>query len=89
MRDKLITQDAKCEIFRMYWNRVLFSFMRKSIQLKDDNMKHMIEQILKVPLAITDEAIKRFVKKCKEKHAIAFMQWRIFYSRSTTELKDM
>jgi len=42
-----------------------------------------------VPRLITDEVIKAFVKKCKERHAIAFMQWRLYYSKSLTHKCDI
>ena len=73
MKDKLATQQGKEEVIRMLWNRVLFNLFKKSMELKDDNMKEIVKRITETPLNVTDELIKRYVKKCKEKHAIAFI----------------
>lgn len=45
--------------------------------------------ISKLDNDLVNGVMKAFVKKCKERHAIAFMQWRIFYSPSKTTSKKM
>ena len=52
-------------------------------------MKMIIETAIKIPREVKNELIKSFVKKCKEKHALAFLQWRLLYSNSKTSSNDL
>ena len=47
--------------------------VKTALREKDQGMKDICQSIAEIPTAIVNEMIKRFVKKCKEKHSIAFM----------------
>ena len=52
-------------------------------------MKELVNEITSVPLKVSNEVIQKFVRKCKEKHAIAFLQWRFLYSKSHSNMYDL
>lgn len=52
-------------------------------------MKDICQSIAEIPQSIVSEMIKRFVKKCKEKHSIAFMQWRLHFCREVSKSDEL
>ena len=85
----MVNEAAKCEVVEMYWGRCMFGFLMKASAIGDANMKKIIEQVSKIPEEVKLVMIKKYVKKVKEKHALAFMQWRIHYSESKTPKHEM
>ena len=52
-------------------------------------MKDVCRSIAEIPTGVVDEMIKRFVKKCKEKHSIAFMQWRLYFRTEVSKAEEL
>ena len=65
MKNKYETLNAKCEVLKMYWDKVLFQFLTKAITNNDENMRLIVEMITRVPIKVQNEVIKRFIIKCK------------------------
>lgn len=74
---------------RLYWDRVFFGLMKKAHYQKDEGMLSILRTINEAPRSVQDDLIKRYVKKCKEKHSIAFMQWRYYYCREVSNQEEL
>lgn len=70
---------------KIKWEKDLVQFMLKSNKEGDEQMKKIVKAVFKLPVEIVDEVITKYIKQCKMKHAIAFMQWRLLYSMSKSE----
>jgi hypothetical protein len=44
-RCKLITQNAKVEVLKTYWNRMLFYLTKNAYEAKDEGMRNLVNSI--------------------------------------------
>ena len=49
----------------------------KATQINDKIMKEMCIKIMRVPVDVRNEVLKKFVKACRWIYAIGFFQWRL------------
>lgn len=49
---------------------------------KDEGMKQLLKAILKVSPEVRDYLLRSYVKQCRKKHAIAFLEWRLHFSKN-------
>ena len=44
-------------------------------------MKQMINKIIKVKPEVKEYMLKMYIKMCRQKHSIAFLEWRLYFSQ--------
>ena len=66
----------------IYWNYLLFNFMKKATFLNDTKMKNIVKELGKVPLEVRSYLLSKYAEQCKLLHLVAFMQWRLYYCKS-------
>jgi hypothetical protein len=59
---------------------MLFSWYKIAFDQKDIGMKKILEDVQKVSGIVKEFLLKEYVNQCKFKHAIAFIQWRLYFS---------
>lgn len=82
MRDKCVTIDAKIEVVRMYIDQIMFKWGQKAIMYKDDAMKKLLEKFKNIEPMVLTFLLKNYIRQCKRKHSIAFLEWRIHFCKS-------
>ena len=83
MRQKVQTKDAKVEILKNMWEKKLyFDWLPKATKTKDEGMKTVLHLIQKVNPEVVDYMLTHYIKQCRKKHAIAFIEWRLHFSRN-------
>ena len=80
MRGKVLTKDAKVDVLKTMWDLKLFHWLTKATKTKDEGMKHLITLIQKVNPEVMEWLLSHYIKQCRKKHAIAFIEWRLHYS---------
>ena len=70
---------------------MLFKVLKKAVQLEDEGMLSIVKAIQRIPTMIRDKVLKAYVKKCKDKHCVAFFQWRMHFagSKNVEELQEV
>ena len=64
---------------------MLFSWYKIAFDQKDNGMKKILEDIQKVSGKVKEFLLKEYANQCKFKHAIAFVQWRLYFSLNRKE----
>lgn len=85
MRSKVLTKDAKVDVLKAMWDLKLFHWLTKATKTKDEGMKHLIMLIQKVNPDVVEWLLTHYIKQCRKKHAIAFIEWRLHYSKNRTD----
>lgn len=85
MRDKCITIDAKVEVIKLAWDKYLHFWSQKAVFFSDEGMKLILSQIRNVKDEIISFVLKSYIRQCKKRHALAFLEWRIHFSQSRRE----
>lgn len=85
MRDKCATIDAKKDVMMLAWDKYVYIWGRKAVMYKDEGMKHILESLKTVKPQIVRFLLQEYVKQCKKRHAIAFFQWRVYFSTARKE----
>jgi hypothetical protein len=80
--------DAKVENLISYWDITIMDLQRKQSKIKDKTIQELINKIVLIDPAIRDACLEEYVKKCKELHAIAFMQWLFKYPKKSINLEE-
>ena len=52
----------------------------------DKNANNLLKKIIMVDQNVKFELLRRYVKKCRELHSIAFLQWRKMYPTRYVDL---
>ena len=78
---------AKVDVLINYWDKI-FGYLQKkaSMQFYDKNMNSLLKKIIVIDPQVRYEILRRYVKKCRELHSIAFMQWRKMYPTRYVDL---
>ena len=63
---------------------MLFEMTEMAKEKEDSSTIKMLGHIEKVPKHVKDAVLRHFVRKCKEMHSIAFMQWRLKFPQELT-----
>jgi hypothetical protein len=82
MRDKCVTIDAKIEVVRIGIDQLIGKWKTRSIMYKDEGMKRLLEEFKYIDPKVLDFLLKSYIRQCKKKHALAFLEWRIHFSKS-------
>ena len=85
MKDKCVTGDAKFQIVDRHWRNMLFKWYSIAKAHQDKGMIKILKQVMEVSGPIKDFVLKQYVNQCKFRHAIAFIQWRLYYSGNRKE----
>jgi len=57
-------------------------------------MKRLLQEIRSVKPQIREFVLQNYIKQCRKKHAIAFIEWRLHFSKmraendSSTQMED-
>jgi len=76
MRAELLTKGEKITIMFNYWDLMFGTLQQKASKIKDADVNELCKKLIVVPQAIKYKALEYYVDKCREVHAIAFLQWR-------------
>ena len=82
MRDKCVTIDAKVEVVRLAWDKYLQIWSQKAVFFSDEGMKLILSQVRNVKEEVITFLLKSYIRQCKKRHALAFMEWRIHFSQA-------
>lgn len=62
-----------------FWDKIYGKLQTISSSKRDKKGNQLLCSICCVPREVKYEILKQYVKKCKELHAVAFLQWRLLY----------
>ena len=77
LRDKYNTRDDKVDVLENRWDQLMANLTSTAIVQKDKVATEMIGKIRQIPSNVRNAALKHYNTKCRELHAIAFLQWRM------------
>lgn len=90
MNDKHRTRNARVEVLATMWDRLVDASQAKATALKDNHMKEMTKKMRLIPGHLKITVLRYFNQKCRELHALAFLQWRLkFPSKLNYDEKDL
>lgn len=79
MLDRLATKWAKYDVLDMAWEKLLKELEQIALKNNSNDLKTFCEKVRAVPEEVKTVLLQKFGKRCKEKHSIAFLQWRLKY----------
>ena len=79
-----IAVAAKVEVLENYWNKMVGRIMVDAIKKKDNKTIELMKHIMKIKLEVRTHLLHEFVRRCRQLHAIAFMQWRAKFPNELT-----
>ena len=82
VRALFASREAKTEVLVNYWNKMVGQLQKKASLTKDKDMLALIGKICIVPAEVKRALLWAFVSRCRELHAIAFLQWRLQFPSS-------
>ena len=83
MRSQLLSIHSKIHVLETYWDKTIGKAMHFSAKAKDPKVSSLIKQLISVPREVRYAALKHFVNRCLDLHAIAFFQHRLLYPGSS------
>lgn len=69
------------DVLQIIWKNTLFNLEKKAIIAKDENMKLYVHAFIAIKDEVRDYLLSEYVKQCRKKHIIAFMEWRLHFSK--------
>ena len=72
---------ARVEVLKNYWEKLLGKIEDRSKASNDKEMDAVLRRIRVIPDEVVEAALRHFVQKSSELHAIAFLQWRLKYPK--------
>lgn len=75
------TKNAKIEILQFGWELILGKLMQDCSVKRDTAGISFCHKMYKIRKDIQKEILKKYITKCYELHAIAFLQWRKMYAK--------
>ena len=94
MREKVSTSDAKGDLIENRWDRVVFELNKVALKTKDVGMQAILSQISLIRPKVKRFVFDMYVRQCRMRGIIAFMQWRRHFSTMrknngrTTQMAD-
>ena len=82
MRYQVEHVGSKVEALRIMWENHLIKWERKAMATGDPGMRALIKEIRAVTPEVRGHLLRQYVKQCKKKHAIAFLEWRLHFSQN-------
>ena len=62
-----------------YWDKLTGEIQKRVSKAKDEAANALLRRLIMVPPRIKEAMLKGYVDKCRQMHAIAFLQWRAMY----------
>ena len=78
-RTVMRTLEAKVDVLVNYWAKIMFLFLLSAAQLKDQKTTELVTRFGKVPDPVKRAVLRDYLDRCRNQHAIAFLQWRELY----------
>lgn len=75
-RDKHLSKYQKVEVLLNYWDKLTGEIQIRCSKMKDQGANLLLRHLMMVPKDIKVKMMKIYIDKCREMHAIAFLQWR-------------
>jgi len=82
VKTRLSTLEAKVNVLVNYWAKMMWLLQLKAAQLQDKKTTELIAHFGKVPEQVKRAVLRDFLLRCRNHHAIAFLQWRELYPSS-------
>ena len=83
--DSIKIRFSKVALLRTYWNKMHKKWLAIATSEEDQGMIRILELVKKVPETIVDFLLHQYVKSCVMRHILAFIQWRMLFSKSRLE----
>lgn len=55
---------------------------REAARFKDEGMKQLVKMISNVRINVKQFLIRKWLERCYRRHSIAYMQWRLLFSKA-------
>ena len=81
MRGQCLARDAKTEIISHHWDGLLNQWLHAALIYKDEGMTRLLFEIRKTNKAVKHYLLENYINECKVMHALAFLQWRLYFSQ--------
>lgn len=79
IRKQLSLKYSKVDVLINFWDKVIGCMIRDKAKFKDKKADRLTVELSKVPKAVRDACLKKYIDHCKSVYNIAFMQWRLFF----------
>ena len=81
MKGQCVARDAKTELISHHWDGLLNNWLRAAIFFKDEGMTRIMFEVRKVNPTVKHYLLENYINECKVMHALAFLQWRLYFSK--------
>lgn len=81
MRGQCVARDAKTELISRHWDGLINKWLHAAILFKDDGMTRILFEVRKVNSKVKHYLLENYINECKVMHALAFLQWRLYFSK--------
>ena len=88
MKSKIETLESKVDIMRDHWEHTQFRWYQIAIEKKDTGMKNILKQVARAPTSLREFILQNYIRQCKKKYAVAFMEWRLYFSKARANNND-
>ena len=85
IQSKLQTLESKVDIMRVHWENMLFKWYQKAFETKDVGMKNILKQAATTKPEVREFILQNYIRQCKKQYAIAFLEWRLHFSKARRE----
>lgn len=80
LQAQLSMNHGKLEALESYWDDHLQKINKQAIVTKDKATAKMTAQVMGMDADLKRHFLRIYLRKCKQKHKLAFVQWRQLYS---------
>ena len=74
-------------MIHIYWEKKIFKWFRIAELNNDKVMINFLKKVILIDKSIVDYLIKNYIVKCKQKHSLAFFQWRLYFNKNKLKNK--
>lgn len=67
---------------------MLLKWYQKSFEMKDVGMRSILKQVATVKHEVREYILQNYIRQCKKKYAIAFLEWRLHFCKARRENSD-
>ena len=82
MLQKIETRESKVDVLMTGWDNRVYLLFERAIQAKDEGMKQILRRVQQVPRNVVRFLLKKYIAQCNKKYSMAFLEWRIYFSKS-------
>jgi hypothetical protein len=80
MKAKVEMLEARIEAIGFLWNKCLFNWYKHATCEGDHGMLRLMQEVSQVPAKVKLFLIRKYVIACINRHAVAFIEWRLHFS---------